>query len=44
MFVATDALGVGYVTTGLHWLFVAAQLTAAAATGETLPRAVARAR
>ena len=44
MFVATDALAVGYVTTGLHWLFVAAQLTSAVAAGEPLPRAVARAR
>ena len=44
MFVATDALAVGYVTTGLHWLFVAAQLTPVVAAGETLPRAVARAR
>ena len=44
MFVATDALAVGYVTTGLHWLFVAAQLTSAVAAGATLPSAVARAR
>ena len=44
MFVATDALAVGYVTTGVHWLFVAAQLTSAVAAGKTLSGAVARAR
>jgi len=31
IFIAADALWVGYVTTSLHWLFVAMQLTAAAA-------------
>ena len=40
MFVATDALAVGYVTTCLHWLFVAAQLTAAVAAGAAFPTAV----
>ena len=39
MFVATDALAVGYVTTSLHWLFVAAQSLAAFAAE---PNAVAR--
>ena len=29
LFVATDALMLGYLTTGLHWMFVALQLTAA---------------
>jgi hypothetical protein len=29
MFVATDALTVGYVTTGLHWIFVVLQAVAA---------------
>jgi len=43
MFVATDALAVGYVTTGLHWVFGAVQLAAAVAAGEIRPSAVARA-
>lgn len=30
-FIASDALAVGYVTTGMHWLFVGLQLLAAAA-------------
>jgi hypothetical protein len=29
MFVATDALAVGYLTTGLHWVFVLLQAVAA---------------
>ncbi len=29
IFIAGDALGAGYVTTTLHWVFVAAQLAAA---------------
>jgi hypothetical protein len=32
IFVATDMLAMGWVTTVLHWLFVALQLTAAAST------------
>jgi hypothetical protein len=32
-FVAGDMLAVGYITTALHWLFVALQLTAAAYAG-----------
>jgi hypothetical protein len=31
IFIATDMLAMGWVTTVLHWLFVALQLTAAAA-------------
>lgn len=31
MFIAADMLPAGYLTTSLHWLFVALQLTAAAA-------------
>ena len=31
MFVATDALTVGYVTTALHWIFAASQFAAAVA-------------
>ena len=34
LFVATDALTLGYVTTGLHWLFVALQLIAAFAASD----------
>jgi len=36
LFIAGDMLAVGYITTALHWLFVALQLTAAcvAGTGE----------
>ena len=34
MFVAMDALTVGYVTTALHWLFVALQLIAAFAASD----------
>ena len=34
LFVATDALTLGYVTTGLHWLFAALQLTAAFAASD----------
>ena len=34
LFVATGALTMGYVTTGLHWLFVALQLTAAFAVAD----------
>jgi hypothetical protein len=33
MFVATDALAAGYVTTTLHWIFVVVQLVAATAAG-----------
>ncbi len=36
VFVANDMLVVGYVTTSLHWLFVALQLTAAHAAGSSL--------
>jgi hypothetical protein len=51
MFVATDALTVGYVTTGLHWIFVvlqaAAAMTASAAVAPSVgggqPRLSARA-
>lgn len=32
-FVVADALAMGYVTTSLHWLFVALELGAAAAAG-----------
>ena len=32
LFVATDALTVGYVTTGLHWIFVGLQAFAAVST------------
>jgi hypothetical protein len=38
MFVATDALAVGYVTTALHWSFVLAQLLAAFAAPGIDPR------
>ena len=38
MFVATDALAVGYVTTGLHWIFVVLQaLAAMTASGVVAP-------
>jgi hypothetical protein len=33
IFVAADILAVGYVTTGLHWAFVALQLLAALPSG-----------
>ena len=36
VFVANDMLVVGYVTTSLHWLFVALQLAAAHAAGSAL--------
>jgi len=42
MFVATDALAVGYVTTALHWLFVAAQMTAAMTAEASFPNALAK--
>jgi hypothetical protein len=35
IFVAGDVLVVGYVTTALHWLFVALQLAASAASART---------
>ena len=38
MFVATDALTVGYVTTVLHWTFVAAQLAAWSSAKDDLMR------
>ena len=39
MFVATDALAVGYLTTGLHWTFVVLQGVAAmTASGVVAPR------
>ena len=38
MFVATDALAVGYVTTGLHWIFVVLQaLAAVSSIGDAVP-------
>jgi hypothetical protein len=38
LFIAGDMLTVGYVTTALHWLFVALQLAAAASAGSAQPR------
>ena len=38
IFVVGDMLAVGYVTTALHWLFVALQLTAAHAAGSGEPK------
>lgn len=38
MFAAHDMLAVGYVTTALHWLFVALQLAAARAAGSGQPK------
>jgi hypothetical protein len=37
IFVATDALAMGYVTTTLHWTFVALQLLAIRSTGDRVP-------
>ena len=37
MFVAADALAVGYVSTILHWMFVIAQLAAAVGGDATSP-------
>ncbi len=41
MFVVTDALAVGYVTTTLHGIFATAQLTAAVSAVEIVPGALA---
>ena len=41
MFVATDALTVGYVTTGLHWMFVLLQALAAVTASADAPMASA---
>jgi hypothetical protein len=41
MFVATDALTVGYVTTGLHWMFVLLQALAAVTASADAPMAPA---
>ena len=38
LFVSSDMLAVGYITTALHWLFVALQLAAAIAAGSPTPR------
>jgi hypothetical protein len=38
IFVATDMLAAGYITTSLHWLFVALQLAAAHAAGAGEPK------
>jgi hypothetical protein len=37
MFVASDALLVGYVTTALHWTFVLTQFIAATSLGDDQP-------
>jgi hypothetical protein len=37
LFVATDALAMGYVTTTLHWMFVFSQLLAATSAGADVP-------
>jgi hypothetical protein len=42
MFVATDALTVGYVTTGLHWIFVVLQAVAAMTASGAVAPSVAR--
>jgi hypothetical protein len=38
IFVATDMLAAGYITTSLHWLFVALQLAAAHSAGSGEPK------
>jgi len=36
IFIAADALAMGYITTGLHWIFVALQIAAACTSGPNL--------
>jgi len=43
LFIAADMLAVGYITTTLHWLFVALQLSAAVATSRPATLGPARA-